>query len=85
MRSLDNPELFTQEEKEVNRKSAYAAYAADAAAAYANAAYDATYAAAAYTADDKVISKIDHWLARYFQTTGKDKQTYINEVERLRG
>ena len=125
MRSLDNPELFTQEEKEANNRNAhaaadaayaaaYAAYAADAAyaaadahtAAYAaaytaadahtaaDAAYTAAYAAdadaaayaadATYAVDDKVISKIDHWLSRYFQTTGEDRQEYINEVERLR-
>ena len=32
MRNLDNSELFTQEEKEVNRKSAHAAYSAAVAA-----------------------------------------------------
>ena len=100
MRSLDNPELFTQEEKEANNRNAHvaaadaAAYAAYDAAAAAYAAYAAAVAAAdaaahaayaAYAADDKVISKIDHWLSRYFQTTGEDRQEYINEVERLRG
>ena len=89
MRNLDNPELFTQEEKEVNRKSANTAYvAAYAGAAYAAydaadaAAYDAAYAAAAYAAYDAAA---EHWVGEFFNKTGEDKQTYINEVERLKG
>ena len=88
MRNLDNPELFTQEEKEVNRKSANTAYvAAYAGAAYAAydaadaAAYDAAYAAAAYAAYDAAA---EHWVGEFFNKTGEDKQTYINEVERLK-
>ena len=62
MRSLDNPELFTQEQKEVNRKSA-----CDAA--------DASYAAA---------NTAEYWINEFFESSGEDKQTYINEVERLK-
>jgi len=72
MRNLDNSELFTQEEKEVNRKSAYAAYAA----------YTAAYAAADTAADDAFT---EWWVNEFFERSGEDKQTYIDEVERLRG
>ena len=115
MRNLDNPELFTQEEKEGNRKSAHAAYsaavaaysaavaaeaaewaAADAAYAVADAAYaaavaaayaadavaDAAYAAAvaaAYAAD------VEHWVNKFFERSGEDRQTYIDEINKMLG
>ena len=113
MRSLDNPELFTQQEKEANKIAAYAAdaaaYAADtavyaayaaayaddaaaaaayaddaaAAAAYADAAYAAD-AAAAYADADAADAAVEYWVNLFFKRPGKDKQEYINEVERLR-
>ena len=103
MRNLDNPELFTQEEKEGNKKSATtdwasadAAWAADAATdwtatdwASANAAWAAdaavymAYAAyAAYAATDWTAT--EWWVNKFFERAGEDKQTYIDEVERLK-
>ena len=92
MRSLDNPELFTQEEKEANKKSSLtaAAAAADAAAltvAAADAAAADFYAAdaAADTADAAAAAAgVKHWVNKFFERSGEDKQTYINEVERLK-
>ena len=85
MRSLDNPQLFTQEEKEANNRNA----AADAAAAdvYAYAAYATAYAAADAAADaaDAADAAAERWVKEFFIKTGKDEQTYINEVERLKG
>jgi len=103
MRNLDNTELFTQEEKEGNRKSAHAAYsaavaaysaavaaeaaewaAADAAYAVADAAYAAAVAAA-YAADaDVADASTEWWVNEFLERSGEDKQTYINEVERLK-
>jgi len=99
MRSLDNPELFTQAEKKVNwRSAAYDADAAYDAAAY-DAVYDAAYAAAdaaaavydaaaaadaAYAAYAYADAATEHWVGEFFNKTGEDKQTYINEVERLK-
>ena len=73
MRNLDNPELFTQQEKEVNRKSAAAAYADTVNTAYA--------AAAAAVAAEWA----EYWVNKFFKRAGEDKQTYIDEVERLKG
>ena len=100
MRNLDNPELFTREQKEDNRKSsltANAAAAADAAAANAadaNAAYaayaaadaaDAANAYAAYAAADAAdAANAEYWVNLFFKKSGEDKQTYIDEVERLK-
>ena len=111
MKSLDNPKLFTQEEKEANNRNAYtayddayaAAYAADAAvyptadadaaayAAYAavypaalaadSAAY-AAYASYAYAYADAAY--VDRCINKFFGRSGEDKQTYIDEVKRLR-
>ena len=92
MRNLDNTELFTQEEKEVNRKSAHAVAAAT--AAYTNTAANTAntaYAAyAAYAAADvadvaDVYASTEWWVNEFFERSGEDKQTYIDEVERLRG
>ena len=117
MRNLDNPELFTQAEKEVNRKSAHAAYsaaayatewaayaavaaavaaaeaaaaaaaAAEAAAAAAVAAAEAAAAAAAAIAAAAAAAAegdAEYWINEFFERSGEDKQTYINEVERLK-
>jgi len=72
MRNLDNTELFTQEEKEGNRKSAHAAYSA------AVAAYSAAVAAA-YAAD------VEHWVNKFFERSGEDRQTYIDEINKMLG
>jgi len=138
MKSLDNPKLFTQEEKEANNRNAYTAYddayaaayaadaavyptadadaaayaayaavypaalAADAAAyaayasyAYAYAAYAAVYPAAlaadaaAYAAyasyADADAAYAERCINKFFGRSGEDKQTYIDEVERLKG
>ena len=111
MKSLDNPKLFTQEEKEANNRNAYtayddayaAAYAADAAvyptadadaaayAAYAavypaalaaDAAAYAAYASYAYAYADAAY--VDRCINKFFGRSGEDKQTYIDEVKRLR-
>jgi len=90
MRSLDNPELFTQEEKEGNKKSAAAAFYA-AVAAYADtAAYSAAAEAAAVAAANTAYAAYDndwaeYWVNKFFKRAGEDKQTYIDEVERLKG
>jgi len=84
MRNLDNSELFTQEEKEANKKSAHAAYSG-AAAAYAGAAAEAAYAA--NTADAAAVADAvaaEYWINEFFERSGEDKQTYIDEVERLK-
>jgi len=83
MRNLDNTELFTQEEKEGNKKTAAAAYADT--AAYAGAAAEAAAVAAntAYAAYD--TDWAEYWVNKFFKRAGEDKQTYIDEVERLRG
>ena len=100
MRSLDNPELFTQAEKKVNwRSAAYDADAAYDAAAY-DAVYDAAYAAAAVydaavydaAAADAAYAAyayadaayVDRCINKFFGRSGEDKQTYIDEVKRLR-
>ena len=80
MRYIDNPDLFTSEEMKSN---VYAA-ANDARMATriatriaANAAfYTANAANAAYDTYDAI-----DW---YFKRTGEDKESYNNEVERLR-
>ena len=97
MRNLDNSELFTQEEKEVNRKSAHAAYSA-AVAAYAGAAAEAAAVAAAVAAEwaayatewaayaaANSAADAEHWVNEFCKRSGEDKQTYIDEVNRLRG
>tara|TARA_R110000851_G_scaffold326769_1_gene495728 strand:+ start:374 stop:652 length:279 start_codon:yes stop_codon:yes gene_type:complete len=79
---LANPDKYTQEELDANRKSAYDA--ADAAvcdaAAYAtrNAAYWAAYYAA--SAASAAAYSASHWVAEYFKITGEDKQTYIDKL-----
>ncbi len=96
MRSLDNPQLFTQEEKEANNRNAAADAAAYAAAdvyadvyatAYAAAdAADAAYAAAdaAYAAADVYAYVAERWVKEFFKVTGEDKQEYIDKVEILK-
>ena len=82
MRSLDNPELFTQEEKEVNRKSANTAYAANTAAAAS------VYAAAAVAAANSAANSAaftEYWVNKFFKRSGEDKQTYIDEINKMLG
>ena len=120
MRNLDNPELFTQEEKEVNRKSAHTTYsaavaayaaaadaeaaewvaystavaeaaewvadaAANAAYAAADAAYAATDAAYAATVAAAYAADVEHWVNKFFERSGEDKQTYIDEINKMLG
>ena len=73
MRSLDNPELFTEQEKAENKESAFGS----------DAAYNAVYAA--YAAANAVTNAtVEYWVNKFFERTGEDKQVYINEVERLK-
>ena len=77
MRSLNNPELFTQAEKEANNRNAV-----DAAYAAAYDVYDA-YDAAADAADACVDACVDaeRCINKFFERSGEDKQTYIDEVD----
>ena len=98
MRSLDNPDLFTQEEKKENKEyAADAAHAAAYAAALAYAAadvYATAYAAADAAADaadaadaaaaDADADVAERWVKEFFIKTGKDRQEYVAEVKRLR-
>ena len=83
MRYLDNPELFTSDEMWENANNAHAianAYIATIAgvdfsvANAATAAYDADF-------DDDYTN---YCIDKYFKKTNEDRQTYINEVERLK-
>jgi len=92
MRSLDNPELFTQAEKEANKNSALTAaddayvYIADAAVYMAYGAFDAAvYIADAATDWAAACADAERCINKFFERAGEDKQTYIDEVERLRG
>tara|TARA_R110001632_G_scaffold59666_2_gene144942 strand:- start:762 stop:1016 length:255 start_codon:yes stop_codon:yes gene_type:complete len=71
---LANPDKYSQEELNANRKSAWAAYYA--ASAYRDAyrdAYSATDAATYY-------ATASYWVDEYFKRTGEDKQTYIDAL-----
>ncbi len=71
MKYLKDPKSVSQEELGENRKSA------------ADAAYDAAYAyIAAYYAATDAAADAAHWVDEYFEHTGEDKQTYINELEK---
>ena len=87
MRDRDNPELFTEEEKNNNKAEAF--YEAPADYDFISvegvSAYDAATASYYITSPTYDTSEIDHWLSRYFQTTGEDRQEYADEVERLKG
>ena len=83
MRSLGNPEVFTQADQEANRKSAHDAYSA-AVAAYAAAEAAAVAAAVAAEWADAAAGT-EYWVNKFFERSGEDKQTYIDEVERLKG
>lgn len=83
MRDIDNPKLFTEEERDANIRHTYETYlAADTDTRAFFTAADATYAV-----DDKVTSELyttEDWLVSYFKSSGEDRQTYIDEVKRLR-
>ena len=85
MRNLDNTELFTQEEKEVNRKSANTAYAANTAAAASVYAAAAVAAVAADAAADTAEGNAEYWINEFFERSGEDKQTYIDEINKMLG
>ena len=84
MRNLDNSELFTQEEKEGNKKSANTAYAANTAAASVYAAA-AVAAVAADAAADTAEGDAEYWINEFFERSGEDKQTYIDEINKMLG
>ena len=83
MRDMDNPKLFTQEERSLNIRHAYETYlAADTDTREFFTAADATYAV-----EDKVTSELhttEDWLVSYFKSSGEDRQLYIDEVKRLK-
>jgi hypothetical protein len=94
MKWLKNPESVSQEELYANRKSADAAAAYWAAAAYAYAAADrAAYWAAANAAFSDAAANADYyadaaadaadatyWIDEYFKYTSEDKQIYIDKL-----
>ena len=82
MRYLDNPELFTRDEMRENASDADAAIGADVDYDAADTAADV--AADAFHDDEYATAYADYGLDKYFRITGEDRQTYINEVERLR-
>ncbi len=82
MKYLKDPKSVSRDELLENSKSAHAAcdtYGTYYAAVYiaARAAANAAYYAADYDADGTA-----HWVDEYFEHTGEDKQTYINELEK---
>tara|TARA_R110000751_G_scaffold20372_2_gene59712 strand:+ start:2539 stop:2814 length:276 start_codon:yes stop_codon:yes gene_type:complete len=83
MRYLDNPELFTKDEMWENATAADAAIGADVDYDAADTAADVA-ADAFHAADCADFADYDYWIDEYFKKTGEDRQTYINEVERLR-
>ncbi len=74
MKYLKGPKSVSREELGENRKSARAAY--DAAYESAVAAYYASVAASVGAV------RAAYWVDKYFEHTGEDKQTYINELEK---
>ena len=79
MLDMDNPNLFTQEERDANIRDAYETYLAadtDTRAFF-------TAADVIYAIDDKVTTTED-WLVNYFKSSGEDRQEYTDEVNRLK-
>jgi hypothetical protein len=77
MKWLKNPESVSQEELDANRESAYDAnrefaYDTYRSARSAYAAYWAAYWAATASAS--------HWVDKYFERSGENKQTYIDKL-----
>jgi hypothetical protein len=92
-----NPEKYTQEQLEDNRKAAYDAadeaadaYDAAAAAAYDAAdaaadAYDAAAAAAAYDATTAAAADeaaAAKWVDIHFERSGENKQDYVDKINK---
>ena len=74
MDSVANPEKYTVEQLKQNR---------DDAAVAADAAYTATYAAAAYvSAAYAGVAYADCWLDRYCRYSNESKQDYIDEINK---
>ena len=73
MKWLKDPESVSQEELKANYK---AASAIDTYAASAIDAYAATYAAVTY-AD---YAAAEHWVNKYFELTGENREDYIKEL-----
>ena len=76
MRSLDNPELFTQEETDRNIEVADNTYVDD----------TTTVAWYVYSASSAPVGGYyaNLWVHDFFKLTGEDKQEYTDEVERLK-
>ena len=74
MRQIDNPFLFTKNEMRNNADDALYDDIID---------WDTAWQTAEAAADDDYLTT-NYWIDRYFKETGEDRQTYINEVERLR-
>ncbi len=95
MRNMDDPELFTQEEKHNNKAEAWFELRWDHEAI--NRTCSSTYAAkscpnafVAAQASQTIISPIydagvtNYWLDDYFKSSGEDRQLYTSEVKRLK-
>tara|TARA_R110002020_G_scaffold177932_2_gene370689 strand:- start:284 stop:595 length:312 start_codon:yes stop_codon:yes gene_type:complete len=93
MDSLANPKKYTIEQLRDNRDAAAADnafYAADAAYAFyaADTAYAAAYAAsyadnAAATAARATADTAEIWVNKYFARSGENKQSYIDEINKV--
>jgi hypothetical protein len=77
---LANPGKYTQEELEANFASAY--YAADSTSYATDSASYSAYMAAYYAraAAANATSDATYWVDEYFESTGEDKQTYIDKL-----
>jgi hypothetical protein len=80
MKWLKNTELVSQEELEANFASAY--YAADSTSYATDSASYSAYMAAYYAraAAANATSDATYWVDEYFESTGEDKQTYIDKL-----
>ena len=96
MRSLDNPDLFTQEEIDRNIEVADNTHCnievvdntyGNIEVADNNYAVDTTVAWYVYSASSAPVGGFyaNLWVNDFFKLTGEDKQVYIDEVARLKG
>jgi hypothetical protein len=72
-----NTGKYSKEELEANYEAARTGWASDAKASRAS---RAAYYAAYYAADSAADSAAIYWVDEYFESTGEDKQTYIDKL-----
>jgi hypothetical protein len=84
MKWLNDKDSVTQEELVANRRAAaQSAYADDSYNSYYDAYHaNVAYVAAAYAYYATVAHSAERKVNYYFEITGEDKQTYINELEK---